>query len=288
MGCIVYKAKKYDLGEEFTIGRDKKSDLVITEGTVSRHHAVFKLIGDNYYIIDVGSSNGTYKDAELIKTPTLVTNRTVVQCGNAQIMFYERDKEEAINDDEDEDGTMLTDSSNYIVESIVMVADIKGYTSFSENTSIKKVSQIMAKWLKMVNSIIKHSQGHIDSFIGDCVYARWDEKTDKKTLQNVLKVVKHISDETREIASLDIGVGINIGEVIIGAETNNTGLGDTINTTFRLEGATRKLNTDILVSQRVAQTLELKKEFIDLDLKGKEAVQKVIPISFSEIHSIVS
>ena len=288
MAYIVYKANKFDLNENFSIGRDKSNDLVIAEGTVSRHHAVFRIVGDKYYIIDMGSSNGTYANGKSVQTPTLLKDKTIIQCGNAQIVFYE-DK-----DDEDSDETILAFSSNFVVDSTVLVIDIKNYTTFSENTPIQMVSKVMAKWLKEVNLIIEKYNGLIDSFIGDCVYARWDEKTDRQTIINVLKVSKYINDKTKEITStitngktiLSVGVGINIGEVIVGAETNNTGLGDTVNTTFRLESQTRTLKTDVIISKEVYEVLNLDKKLVDTILKGKKNIIQVCPLTFDEIDSI--
>jgi adenylate cyclase len=289
MAYIIFKANKFQLdNEDFTIGRNDNNILQIKENTVSRNHAVIRPIGGKYYVIDVGSSNGTYKDGKKIQgSPILLEDKSIVQCGNAQLVFR--------NDEEDEDDeTLLAFSSNFIVNSIVLVADIRGYTSFSEHTSIQIVSKIMAKWLKEVDYIITQHNGHIDSFIGDCVYARWDEKTDRDTLIDVLKVAKYISDKTKEISSdltnnqhiLDIGVGINIGEVIVGAETKNTGLGDTINTAFRLEGQTRVLDTDIIISKSAYELLDTNLTLIDTKLKGKKGDIQVCSIKFDEVENI--
>jgi adenylate cyclase len=288
MAHITYEANKIELTEEFTIGRDQKCSLTIAESTVSRNHAVIQLISEKYYIVDNGSSNGTYKDGKIVQSAILLEDKSVIQCGNAQIIFY------ADIEEEDDDETIISFSSNFVVNSIVLVADIRGYTSFSENTPIQSVSKVMAQWLKEVNYAIENSNGFIDSFIGDCVYARWDGKTNRETLINVLKAAKYISDKTKEISHkvtkgqsvLDIGVAIHIGEVIVGAETNNTGLGDTINTTFRLEGQTRTLNTDMLLSKEAFDVLNINKELIDTQLKGKSEIIKVCPISFSEIEGI--
>jgi adenylate cyclase len=289
MAYIIFKANKFQLdSEDFTIGRSLNSNLPIKENTVSRNHAIIRPIGDKYYIIDTGSSNGTYKNGIKIQgAPVLLEDKSIVQCGNAQLVFR--------YDEEDEDDeTLLAFSSNFIVNSIVLVADIKGYTSFSENIPIQIVSKIMAKWLKEVDRIITTNNGYIDSFIGDCVYARWDDKTDKKTLIDVLNVAKNISDITQDISSdltnnkyiLDIGVGINLGEVIVGAETNNTGLGDTINTAFRLEGQTRVLDTDIIISKSAYDVLDVKLPLINTKLKGKSGEIEICSIKYNEVKNI--
>jgi pSer/pThr/pTyr-binding forkhead associated (FHA) protein len=44
------------------IGRGADSDLVINYASASRHHAQVGLDGANYYVMDLGSTNGTYLD----------------------------------------------------------------------------------------------------------------------------------------------------------------------------------------------------------------------------------
>jgi class 3 adenylate cyclase len=85
---------------------------------------------------------------------------------------------------------------------------------------------------------------------------------------------------------LDIGVGINLGEVIVGAETNNTGLGDTINTAFRLEGQTRVLDTDIIISKSAYDVLDVKLPLINTKLKGKSGEIEICSIKYNEVKNI--
>lgn len=53
--------------DRFVIGRGKHCDLVINSGKVSREHAVIVREGDEYFIEDLGSSNGTWFHKQRIK-----------------------------------------------------------------------------------------------------------------------------------------------------------------------------------------------------------------------------
>jgi pSer/pThr/pTyr-binding forkhead associated (FHA) protein len=58
--------------EEFVIGRGRDCDLQINEGEISRHHCMLRGRGEQYALLDLGSSNGTYLNGHrLISQATL-------------------------------------------------------------------------------------------------------------------------------------------------------------------------------------------------------------------------
>jgi hypothetical protein len=71
--------------ERFVIGRGKHCDFVINSGKVSREHAVIVRDGGEYFIEDLGSSNGTWFNKQRIK-------RRKVEDGDEYFICSERVK----------------------------------------------------------------------------------------------------------------------------------------------------------------------------------------------------
>jgi hypothetical protein len=69
--------------DRFVIGRGKHCDLVINSGKVSREHAVIVREGNDFFIEDLGSSNGTWFNKQRIK-------RRQVQDGDEYFICSER------------------------------------------------------------------------------------------------------------------------------------------------------------------------------------------------------
>ena len=58
---VRFKGRSVDISRMITIGRDEKNDICIKDDPlVSRRHALIEKEGDTYYLMDKGSTNGTY------------------------------------------------------------------------------------------------------------------------------------------------------------------------------------------------------------------------------------
>ncbi len=71
---------------ELTIGSKEDNQLVLSDPTVSRVHAVLTESGGGYLIRDLDSTNGTYLDGVLIKEAVLDFGRTIA-LGETQMRF---------------------------------------------------------------------------------------------------------------------------------------------------------------------------------------------------------
>ncbi|MCL2625216.1 MAG: FHA domain-containing protein [Cystobacterineae bacterium] len=73
---------------QLTLGRLDENDVVLAESGVSRRHARFFMEGDELWVEDLGSANGTFVDGEMISSPVLLKNKAQVLIGDCEIVVH--------------------------------------------------------------------------------------------------------------------------------------------------------------------------------------------------------
>lgn len=281
-----------------TLGRDKNSDIVLKDIMASRNHAMIRRLGQNdYYLIDSGSSNGSFVNQQRVSAPTLLKAGDSIRIGKIELTFEQvRDVDSAI-DTWSMQETMISDSP-IIKQITVLVADIRGFTALSEEVDIRTLTKMMNSWFHQVSDIIFENQGVVDKFIGDCVFARWETEVSRHetTLQalNAAVLIQRATDQINQtftkMDNVTIGVGINTGAASMGIGQDNTALGDAVNTAFRLENASKVLKKDIIMSESTYQHLP---EYIWKDckqhirVKGKRDALRVCGLSFGQAEDLL-
>jgi len=73
-------------GDRTTIGRSPENEIFLDDVTVSRKHAVLIRRGDEFFIEDLGSLNGTYVNRKRIESARLESGDEV-QVGKYRLTF---------------------------------------------------------------------------------------------------------------------------------------------------------------------------------------------------------
>ena len=146
----------------------------------------------------------------------------------------------------------------------ILFSDIRGFTSISERLEAEKVVELLNGYLsEMVDVIFKH-EGTLDKFIGDAIMAFWGAPIrtsdhGKRTVLAALDMRRQLEAfnqrlVTKGVVPLDMGVGINTGEVILGnigseKKLDYTIIGDNVNLASRMEGLTKEYGSPILITE---------------------------------------
>jgi adenylate cyclase len=126
----------------------------------------------------------------------------------------------------------------------VLFSDIRGFTAFSETREPEQVVEMLNAYLQVQAKVVLDAGGDIDKFVGDELMARFDgdDQERRAILAGVemIEAVERLNDERGPDADrVAVGVGVNAGDVIIGAmgaeeRMDYTVIGDAVNLGARL------------------------------------------------------
>lgn len=178
-------------------------------------------------------------------------------------------------------------------EMTVLFSDIRGFTAASENATPEAVvAQLNEYFTEMVHVLHAHN-GTLDKFVGDMVMGLFGapvhdpDHADNAVAAGIamVKALEQLNTKWKSegLPPLDIGIGINSGEMIagnIGSETimSYTVIGDAVNLASRLESLNKDFGTRMIISdatrQRLSRSMDMDmKPLGDVTVKGR--VQKV-------------
>jgi phosphoserine phosphatase RsbU/P len=106
-----------------TIGRSARNDLCIPDPFASRVHAEVRNEGDEYFLQDLGSANGTLYNGSVVETPITLTRGGRIQIGETEIVF--NDSPFPLSSG----ATMITDNSSSIPEVTIALSSADRTTS---------------------------------------------------------------------------------------------------------------------------------------------------------------
>jgi sigma-B regulation protein RsbU (phosphoserine phosphatase) len=106
-----------------TIGRSARNDLCIPDPFASRVHAEVRNEGDEYFLQDLGSANGTLYNGSVVEIPITLARGGRIQIGETEIVF--NDSPFPLSSG----ATMITDNSSSIPEATIALSSADRTTS---------------------------------------------------------------------------------------------------------------------------------------------------------------
>ncbi len=169
----------------------------------------------------------------------------------------------------------------------ILFSDLRGFTTLSEQSNpTDLVGQLNEYLTAMVEIVMKHG-GTLDKFIGDAIMAVYGAPLSAGTVEDAWRAVQTATEMRAKLAELQtswaaqakpvlqMGVGINHGEVLVGnigspQRMEYTVIGDVVNVASRVEGLNKEFGTDILITEAV---FELVRDRVEVEPKEETSVK---------------
>jgi two-component system sensor histidine kinase ChiS len=170
------------------------------------------------------------------------------------------------------------------MEMTILFADIRGFTTLSEQMNPQDNFNFINAYLKRVGPVIRRHNGFIDKYIGDEIMALFPTSPDD-AVQAALDMQEQVTRYNQRRAKktyspIEIGIGVHSGTLmlgIIGEEERMEGtvISDAVNLASRMEGLTKYYKADIIISDETLLRLDHLKNldfrFLgELKVKGKQ------------------
>jgi adenylate cyclase len=162
----------------------------------------------------------------------------------------------------------------------ILFSEIDSFTNISESLDAGKVVALLNIYLSDMTDVLFNHDGTLDKFIGEVIMAFWGApvKTPnhpRLALECAIDMCRRLRQTNKLLTdnnypSIDIGIGIHSGEVVlgnIGSEkiSGYTVVGDNVNLASRLKGLSKIYGSPIIISETTWQAVRTSISCIRLD-----------------------
>ena len=280
-------------GNIWRIGRTSQNDIVFPEDSVSRQHAIVQRTEySQYYLIDIGSSNGSFVNGARIGIPKSLVDGDQIQIGDRSMIFRGCGAEPAGKYRETTQDLLPTRALLIPRRITVMVVDVRDFTKLTQLVDQSVLCKAIGTWFRKGGSIMQKRGSWSLKYIGDAIMAIWLHQRpghEQEEIMGVLAAYVELAGASANFASefslpfeFRIGAGVNTGIATIGntggsGQMDFTAMGDTVNAAFRIESATKQVGVDIAIGagtcKSLGQDLQLERHFqpYQVHLKGYDS-----------------
>jgi adenylate cyclase len=254
-----------------SVGRSPKNTIVLDSQKISRRHAIINAqnIGE-FWLIDLGSSNGTFLNNRRLHQPVRLCDQDQIVVGDRIFIFHQP---EEITEDYRTTFVARTIREIANIPCWLLVADIENFTPLSRSLVSDKLAELIGGWVSGCKQVIEGQQGAIDKYLGDGFLAYW--RGDQSASKNVAEAVAQLK-ELQAKKEPRFRIALHFGFVAIGGLPSmgeESLMGKEVNFVFRMEKLGGSLGINVLASAAVKSKLGSLMQFTPVgahDLKGFE------------------
>jgi adenylate cyclase len=247
------KGERLPLRDSCGLGRAPENGIIVDGEKVSRRHAlIHRQNQTEFWLVDLGSRNGTYRNGSRVKQPVQLRHGDKIEVGSVKFKFGAEESElasagamsQALAE------TMPTRRASNVW---LLVVDVQNFTGMSQSLPADELARQLGSWLLQCSDVVDGTGGCVDKYVGDGFLAYWDRSgVAPKQFASALQKLTNLQTSgslkfrwTLHHASLQLGTA-HIG--------NDSLVGKEINFAYRLEkiAATLQLRCRNSSSQRLS------------------------------------
>jgi adenylate cyclase len=241
------------IGGNCSLGRSPVNNIVLNSPKVSRRHAIINLqnVGE-FWLIDLGSSNGTFLNKRRVHHPVRLCNMDQITIGDNPFVFRQP---EEISEERRTTMTQQTIRETANIPVWLLVADIENFTPLSRSMVSDKLALLVGGWVATCKEVVEQAGGEIDKYLGDGFLAYWhDDANSAARVAGGLQRLKDIQkNEPRFRMVLHRGLVSSGGLRSMGEESL---IGKEVIYVFRMEKVAGSLGLSLLISAAARANLE--------------------------------
>ncbi|MCW5559330.1 MAG: FHA domain-containing protein [Verrucomicrobiae bacterium] len=231
------------------------NDVILVDDRVSRRHATIHAQGlHEFWLVDLGSRNGTYLNGRRVSQPTRLRDGDRIQVGPFQLTFHLAAPAPDLSQP-----TSSSEQTQFDLRSIacwLLVVDIIGSTALAQQLSPEELAVVVGGWFARCKEAIEENGGTINKYLGDGLLAYWHAT--EASLPHVLQALRDLG-RLQEKPQPPFRIVIHQGNILLGglpSSGEESLAGPEVHFVFRQETLAGQLSKERLASASAAALLQ--------------------------------
>ncbi len=251
--------ERHELEGTCSIGRAPDNSIPVADSEVSRRHAIIQAQGEReFWLVDLGSANGTYVNGRRISQSVRLHNGDIIRIASNELEFAT----EILSAMHPAGQQAMASTMIHIrqAQCWLMVADIVGSTQLSQTLPGAQFPRMTGNWFKNCRQIIDECGGHMSKYLGDGFFCYWDDTEDSaiQVRQAVAKLY-----EAQLAANPPFRLVLHFGAAMLGTVPTMNELnlhGPEVNFVFRVEKVAATQKQNILFTEAAVKRMAAERE----------------------------
>lgn len=209
LDITTYDGRRYSLQikkEKIIIGRSPDNNLILSEESISRHHAEIKEMKDGYLLTDLGSYNGTKVNEKSIQS-VLLKHNDKIKIGLTSLIFLARKKDELSL----EDPLVLTIDSDYEKEHKEVLKSLSDSGAIDSKELLVSLEAMKTPKEAAISALPEKTQAELERR-NKVLFVLYEISRQLNTIHDFRELLKIIMDLIFMVISADYGFLVLIGD----------------------------------------------------------------------------